>query len=336
MKNNVCPRRLVLLAALAAAILFGQQPDSGRVYMNLAATALSTGAYEEAVVQYKNVLRFRPGHAAATYNIACAYSLNKRTADALIWLSQAVDLGLYSFDGDSDLDNIRSTKQYQSIKNRADKLLKQLKSQILEPIVMAPEKLETGQTYPLLVAMHGWGGNPVDFSANLKSAAEKRGYIVCCPYGPDVMGKTAFGWGDDTTAERAVVEAVKDMTARYPIDRGRIVLLGFSQGGGYSFYLGLKHADLFSGVMPVAAAYYDTAWNQYLAKAREKGLRFYVLLGGDEPSERREINLAAIRTLVDAGISVSFNVFAGYGHTLPGDAEFEVVRGLDWLEHYRK
>jgi hypothetical protein len=29
------------------------------------------------------------------------------------------------------------------------------------------------------------------------------------------------------------------------------------------------------------------------------------------------------------------NVFAGFGHTLPGDFDFELERALDWLEHYR-
>lgn len=336
MIGKPCSKTMILSAILLSVAMNGQVPDSGRIYTNLAATCLSTGRYDEAVKQYQNVLRFRPGHAAATYNIACAYSLNNQPDQALEWLSKAVDLGLYSFDGDTDLDNIRSTKRYQDIKNRADKLLKTLKTQVREPVVQTPDRLEPGQTYPLLVAMHGWGGNPVDFSANLKSVADRRGYIVCCPYGPDVMGKTTFGWGVDTTAERVVIETLAKMTAKYPIDQARVVLLGFSQGGGYSFYLGLKHADLFLGVMPVAAAYYDTSWNQYLAHAREKGLRFHILLGGDEPAERREANLAAIRTLIENGISVSFNVFAGFGHTLPGDAEYEIGRGLDALEHYRK
>lgn len=321
--------------ALVAAGLIGQGPDSGRIYLNQAATCLSTGAYDEAVVQYQNVLRFRPGHAAATYNIACAYSLNKRIDEALTWLAKAIDLGLYSFDGDSDLDNIRSTKQYKKLKNRADKLLEQLKNQTFEPVVLIPAKMDSARTYPLIIAMHGWGGNPDDFSANLKSLVDRRGCIVCCPYGPDVMGKTNFGWGDDTTAERVVVQTITLMTERYPIDENKVVLLGFSQGGGYSLYLGLKYANYFMGVMPVATAYYDTTWNQYLADARSSGTRFYLLLGGEESAERRQTNLDVLKTLAGNGITASLNVFAGYGHTLPGDFEFELERGLDWLEHYR-
>ncbi len=316
---------------LYISFLQSEEIDSARIYLHLANTALKKKEYLQAIDNYKSVLRFRPGHTAVTYNIACAYSLLNNKTEAFKWLNKAIELGLYSFDEDEDLNNIRETKEYKRLLAKATKLLKQLKNQVFEPVVLMPENYDTTIEQPLIIALHGWGSNPVDFSRALEKIPDYTGHILCCPYGPYIMGKSSFGWSEKEDAEKRVIETIEYIQVKYRIDKEKIILLGFSQGGTTAYFLGLKDADLFKGAV-VVAGFYDSTFNQYLNVAKEKGIRFVIMLGEDEPAHRIEANITALEQFIKAGISASFQAYAGYGHTIPGDIEFEIKRAIDWLE----
>jgi len=292
---------------------------------------LSKGEYQIAIENYKSVLRFRPEHTAVTYNIACCYSLLNNRPEALKWLNKAIDLGLYAFDEDEDLNNIRETKEYKKLLNKANKLLNQMKQTKLEPVVIIPSDYGTNKIYPLLICMHGWGSNPIDLSKNFQKIPDLTGYILCFPYGSQIMGKTIFGWGEGDSAEKRINETIEFIQNRYKIDKERIILLGFSQGGTMAYYMGLKDAELFRGIIAIAG-FYDTTFNQYLTNVKDKKIKFVVMIGGDEPEYRIQANLDGLSQLIKAGIGVSFQVYAGYGHTIPGDIDFEIRRAIEWLE----
>ncbi len=321
----------IILFILSIGFLKAQEIDSAKIYLQTANTALSKGEYQIAIENYKSVLRFRPEHTAVTYNIACCYSLLNNKPEALKWLNKAIELGLYVFDEDEDFNNIRETKEYKKLLNKANKLLKQMMQTKPEPVIIIPSDYDTNKTYPLLICMHGWGSNPIDLSKNFQKIPDLTGYILCCPYGPQIMGRTSFGWGERDSAERRIRETIEYIQDRYKIDKERIILLGFSQGGMMAYYIGLKNVELFKGVIPIAG-FYDTTFNQYLNNAKDKKIKFVIMLGADEPEYRTQANLDGLNKLVKAGIGVSFQVYAGYGHTIPGDIDFEIRRAIEWVE----
>lgn len=327
--------KIVLAIFLFAILLRAEEVDSARVYIQMGSTALSKGDFEQAAEYFQHVLRFRPGHAAATYNVACSYSLMDNKPEAIKWLNKTIDLGMYSFDQDQDLDNIRETREYKNLLARANKLLKKLKGKVLEPVIYLPTGFDSTKDYPLLLAMHGWGSNPIDFSKNFNKVADDKGYIVCSPYGPDVMGTASFGWGEPEQGESRVLETIDRVQEKYHIDKDRIVLLGFSQGGWFAYYIGLKDADLFRGVISIAGSY-DSLLDQYLLKAKERGLRFYMMVGENEPERRIQGNFELLTKFINEGITASLNMYAGYGHTIPGDLDFEVKHAIEWVEKSSK
>lgn len=322
---------LSLLAAMGAA---AQPVDSAGYYIQQAGTAYTVKDYAGSIAAYKSSLRFRPDNPTVVFNIACSYSLTGDRKEALRWLSRAVDLGMYSFDEDEDMDNIRGTKEYKKLLARADKLLAAIKDKTADPVTVLPDGYDPGQPHPLLVAMHGFGGEPLNFSKAFAKACGRKGYILCCPYGPVVMGKAAFHWGDgekDGLAEKRVLESIALMRSRHNVDTSRIVLAGFSQGGYMAYLLGLKHSGLFRGAIPIAGRY-DTLLDQRLEQASKAGIRYYILIGELEPESRRLSNLEAMRRMMAGGISASLNAYAGVGHAFPGDADFELGRALEWIE----
>lgn len=324
---------LLIIVLLGLGSLAVAQTDSGAIYVQMANTSYGQKLYRQSIDQYQAALRFRPGHTTVIYNIACNYSLLGDEKQALAWLNQAIDAGMYSFDEDKDLDNIRGAKGYKKALARADKLLREIRDRTNEPVVLLPDGFDSGNKYPLLIAMHGYGGEPVNFSKAFKTAGSKKGYIVCCPYAPEVMGKNSFNWGEWEPADKRIMETIAFLKAKYQIDEKRMIIAGFSQGGYYSYYMGLKHSDIFIGAIPIGPGY-GPELEPLLAGAAKNKMKFYVMMGELEPEERINNNILAVKQFTQAGITASFNFFSGVGHALPGDADFELIRAIEWIEKY--
>jgi predicted peptidase len=103
----------------------------------------------------------------------------------------------------------------------------------------------------LAVALH-YGGDVKPFLGGemLEGlAAQGLNDLSCILIAPDSLG------GDWTTAqnEKAVVWLTRSVMKSYAIDRKRVLVTGFSMGGQGAWFLGGRHQDLFTAVMPVAA-----------------------------------------------------------------------------------
>ena len=108
--------------------------------------------------------------------------------------------------------------------------------------------------WPLYVVLHGRGGdrNEIRF---LEDHADKpwpkEGPLSVADFVQlDVFGRidNSYRWAGETD----VFEAITDVKRRYRIDDRRIVLWGFSMGGGGSWHLGVHHPDQWCSVGPGA------------------------------------------------------------------------------------
>jgi phospholipase/carboxylesterase len=119
--------------------------------------------------------------------------------------------------------------------------------------------------HPTIIAFHGWGANALDLLGLAPYAADGRFAMLCpqgaieVPIGP-VQG---YGWypimmgsaPQPAEVERAVEEAdafVRAALERYPIDRRKLVLLGFSQGGSIAYGLALRNPEKFAAVVAIS------------------------------------------------------------------------------------
>jgi polyhydroxybutyrate depolymerase len=133
--------------------------------------------------------------------------------------------------------------------------------------VHVPAKYDPAQPAPLLVAMHGGGGN-MDLQADDRyygqiTASEREGAIVVFPNGSSRFssGKLAT-WNagdccagavrrgeDDVGFIRAVVA---DVQSRWNIDKRRVFATGISNGGMMAYRLACEASDVFTAIAPVA------------------------------------------------------------------------------------
>ena len=73
------------------------------------------GQLDRAIEVHKRAAKTRRFAGIATYNLACAYSLQKKPNDAFVALEKAIELGfgdVQQIEGDTDLDNLRKDKRY--------------------------------------------------------------------------------------------------------------------------------------------------------------------------------------------------------------------------------
>ncbi len=185
-----------------------------------------------------------------------------------------------------------------------------------------------GSPMPLVVAMHGTGGNENTIFDDatyqhgpLKAAAEKHGAIVVSPLGRGVTEYRGIGEND-------VFQVLADVQRRYKIDEDRIYLTGHSMGGTGAAYLAMRHPDLFAAVAPLAAAY------SFPSIARNAASIPFLWIGGAADAEFYHRGVAAgVERMRKFGAPVISEAIPGEGHSGPVK-DFDRV--LAWLLQHRR
>jgi predicted peptidase len=158
--------------------------------------------------------------------------------------------------------------------NRIEKRTYEFKdadNKTMEYALFVHSKYAKDQKTPLMVALHGLGGNPQQImrSKGLTDLAEKHGYIVVAPmgynsggwYGAKIPGGLGKGKGKGDTpanlselSEKDVMNVLEIVRKEFTIDEKRVYLMGHSMGGGGTWYLGLKYPEMWAGLAPIAPA----------------------------------------------------------------------------------
>jgi predicted esterase len=117
--------------------------------------------------------------------------------------------------------------------------------------LFVPTSYDGQHDSPLVVALHGSGGDENDFfdsypEAPLKPEAERLGFLVVCPKG---RGPTS---GYRGPAERDVFDVLAEVRRDYRIDPRRIYLMGHSMGAYATWRLAAQHTGIFAALGPIA------------------------------------------------------------------------------------
>ncbi len=119
--------------------------------------------------------------------------------------------------------------------------------------------------HPTLIAMHGFGSNALDLLGLAPYIADGR-FMVICPQGPTgvPIGPTrGYAWfpirmggspdrGAIDDANKMVTEFLNAALQKYPVDRKKLVVLGFSQGGMMAYRLALRNPSKFAALVALS------------------------------------------------------------------------------------
>jgi len=193
-----------------------------------------------------------------------------------------------------------------------------------ELCLYVPESCDGGLEMPLVVALHGGGGDGRGFLWSWLREARGRGFMVLAP--------TASGdtWSFanphiDGDMLRSMVAYVCD---RWPVKRSSILLTGLSDGATFALIEGLRADSPFTALAPFSGVLHP----QLLADgslARAAGRRVYLVHGSLDWMFPVELARMARQRLEEAGADVVFREIADLSHTYARD---ENGRVLSWFD----
>jgi phospholipase/carboxylesterase len=196
--------------------------------------------------------------------------------------------------------------------------------------------------FPTVIALHGWGASAHDLFG-LAPYLHGGEAIVLSPQGPLAFdtggGVPGYGWFpltggsgfDPAIFERAVLTLrgfVDEALTRYPVEKRKVVLLGFSQGGVMAYALGLREPARFAGIAALSSWLPDPLASSITQQPEHAGLPVLVQHGTEDPMigvERARESRAALLRL---GVGASYHEYE-MGHEIRPEALQDLVV---WLE----
>jgi len=186
-----------------------------------------------------------------------------------------------------------------------------------------PETYDHGRPLPLVVAMHGGSGNGGGFLWSWVREARTRGLIVIAP---TAIGST-WSLMEPEVDGPNIDRMVEEVASQWNVDANRRLLTGMSDGGTFTYVLGLRDDCRFTHLAPLAAAFHPMMMT-FASPDRVRGLPIHIVHGAQDWMFPPEMARNAERVLVQAGAAVVYREIADLSHTYPRDENGAI---LDWF-----
>ena len=186
---------------------------------------------------------------------------------------------------------------------------------------------------PILMYLHGRGGNPAEDCRKWAKVGSQFGWVVC-PAGPGDNASGGRTWSDAGAAQKVIDGTVQALRAKY---KGRVtrrgnVLIGFSEGAFVAMQVGLKDQSTWTKWLILGAS--DQYWGGDVTEAldaeKRKVRRVYLLTGENDGVADSTVKVGD--TLKKNNVRVKVRLVPGMGHEVPSDRMVSTYRRpLAWL-----
>lgn len=187
-------------------------------------------------------------------------------------------------------------------------------------LVRVPYGYRADRPAPLVLALHGAGGDAAGGLHPLGDLADDAGLVLLAPDSrADTWDAIRGGFGPDV----AFIDAALRWTfARLAIDPARVAVEGFSDGASYALSLALANGDLFRDAVAFSPGFIRPA-------PRVGEPRCFISHGTHDPVLPIDrCSRRIVPALAEAGYDVRYEEFDG-GHTVPASV---AQRAIAWLE----
>lgn len=182
--------------------------------------------------------------------------------------------------------------------------------------IYVPAGVGADRPAPLIVMLHGAGGEASHGIRLLQNFADRSGVILLAPDSRErtwdvIMG----GYGPDVAY---IDRALEQTFGSYSVDPARVAVAGFSDGASYALSLGVTNGDLFTHVMAFSPG--------FISPADERGKPSLFISHGtrDRVLPVESCSRRIVPRVRSAGYSVLYREFDG-PHTVPAEVAAEAV-----------
>ena len=175
---------------------------------------------------------------------------------------------------------------------------------------------------PLVVLLHGAGGDSRSFLDEFKRDAERRGIILLSIQS---SGRTwAQHEPEDTEQDvRNIKASIRDLSAEAPVDSNRTAVMGFSDGASYALSIGMAYPNLFRAIVAFSPGY------AFAPASVRTDQRIFIAHSRRDPVLPADNTRRMVKDLESAGLSPDVHWFNG-GHEIDRhlkQAAFDFVVG---------
>ncbi|MBY3553139.1 phospholipase [Modestobacter lapidis] len=189
-----------------------------------------------------------------------------------------------------------------------------------DPLLHVPPALPAGRPAPLVITLHGAGGDAVAGLALLRALADERGLLLLAPSsrGP-TWDAIRNGYGPDL---ELLDRALDRVFSTVRVDAEQVAVAGFSDGASYALGVGLANGALLRRVVAFSPG--------FVPRGPRAGRPAVFVSHGvaDEVLPVARTSGRIVPALRDDGYDVTYREFAG-PHTVPPEVAREAV---DWLD----
>ena len=332
-----------------------EQVNRGQLLAD-AATAYRAGDFADAGNYYQKVLIHNQDDAIVAYNLACCYALQGDATQAAKFVTLAFQngfRGLEIFNKDTDFDPVREDPEFKKAAGDIKKRFHSIgtmdyvaASSMMPYRIRFPKDYDASKSYPLLIGMHGMGGNSEGFISQYDKLVDPQ-VIYVAPEGQYPLslhigaqwhrrkwsitdvGKEAWKSSDKMVSDY-ILKTIKKVSSEYKISD--VYIMGFSQGAVYAYTIGLKHPDKIKGVIGFSGYLMDTEGDKSILTKQDiatgKDLRLYIAHGIDDAAIDVETARKLKSMFEQQGYDITYKEFEGR-HNVKADVFNEAVA---WMQ----
>lgn len=174
--------------------------------------------------------------------------------------------------------------------------------------VYVPGSAKADAKAPLLLLLHGSGGNGAGFASFWKELADEKGVLLAAP---DALDRA--GWEVGVDGPNLLGDAAALVASLHPVDATRIYLFGHSGGAVFALSMGPMESEFFAAVALDAGAWRYGSDSAVLAYASRK-VPFFLSVGTKDPFFPIEVVRETRATLRSQGFPAELLEFEGQDH----------------------
>jgi predicted esterase len=262
----------------------------------------------------------------------CAAALDGNPELALRYFQEALDDGFWfapeAFHGDPDLASLQGNPEFERmvavVSERQAKATRDVRPELL---TFLPE--QKSDTYPLMLAMHPWGSTARAFGEHYEFLASQ-GWLVAVAQSSQIAGRDLYCWDDFAQGKAEVIAHFEALKQQYPIDPQRILLSGFSQGGGLALGLAVSREIPAAGF--IALGPFIPEWDDFVAALPAgpiESLRGYLLTG---EQEQHPVAFEKMEQLLqERQVPYQRETLLGYGHEIPAGFDTLLEKAIQFV-----